>query len=61
MLSECMTVTSKKGLFAYQSMGAEETCGIFLVAAPDELIEVEFEAIDVTCESGLVVVGHLHY
>jgi hypothetical protein len=39
-----------------RSEGQVDTCGLYLVAGPDQLIEITVEDIDVNCEDGLVMV-----
>ena len=53
-----MQIVSKPGHYAFQSTGGEDTCGVYIVGAQDEVIQVDFEAIDVSCKpKGLVVVS----
>ena len=40
-----------------RSDGRTETCGLYLVTKPDQLLEITLHQIDVDCDSGLVVVG----
>lgn len=54
-----MKVVSKAGKYFVSSTGQTETCGIYMVANADEVVEVEVEVLDVSCENqGLVVVSH---
>jgi len=56
-LQDCMTVSSKEeGIWEYKSDGRTETCGLYLVTKPDQLVEITLHQIDVDCDSGLVVV-----
>ena len=55
-----MTVTSEKGHYYYkaprESYGLERyTCGIYLMANPDEIIQVHFDYVDMPCESNDIV------
>ena len=53
-----MQIVSNPGRYVYESVNGEPSavCGVYIVAAADQLVEVEFEAIQVTCKQGLVVV-----
>ena len=39
-----------------RSEGELDTCGLYLVAGPEHLIEVTMEDVDVDCNDGLVMV-----
>ena len=43
-----------------RSEGELETCGLYLVAGPEQLIEITVEDFDVDCKDGLVMVGLLN-
>lgn len=57
--TDCMTVTSEKGHYYYKardSFGLESyTCGVYLLADPDEVIQVHFDYIDMPCENNDIV------
>jgi len=56
-IQDCMTVSSKEeGTWEYRSDGRSETCGLYLVTRPDQLVEVTIQDLDVDCDSGLLVV-----
>lgn len=56
-VQDCMTVSSKEeGIWEYKSDGRTETCGLYLVTKPDQLVEITVHQMDVECDSGLVVV-----
>lgn len=56
-VQDCMTVSSKEeGIWEYKSDGRAETCGLYLVTKPDQLVEITVHQMDVDCDSGLVVV-----
>lgn len=57
---DCMTVTSEKGYYYYKA--PRETykmenvaCGVYLMANPDEIIEVHFDYVDMPCENNDIV------
>lgn len=57
---DCMTVTSKEGLFYYKASPKEEhvpgtTCGLYLITDPNFLVEIEVVHLDLTCEDGAVI------
>ncbi|XP_013385648.1 corticotropin-releasing factor-binding protein [Lingula anatina] len=48
---DCIQMSNDEGDFWYRSTGDEEgTCGFYIVGHHDELVEVEFTAIDVDCK-----------
>jgi len=56
-VQDCMTVSSKEeGIWEYKSDGRTETCGLYLVTKPDQVVEITVHQVDVDCDSGLVVV-----
>ncbi|XP_059084223.1 corticotropin-releasing factor-binding protein-like [Tigriopus californicus] len=55
-ITECMTVASQPGHYIYQSNGEASTCGVYLAANPDQLVEIELEETDVPCDGSLLVV-----
>lgn len=40
------------GQLSYVSDGTQDTCGLYLISEPDQLIEVTFVDFDVKCETG---------
>ena len=72
-VQDCMTVSSKEEgiweykyvaifiaygyIYMFRSDGRTETCGLYLVTKPDQLVEITVHQMDVECDSGLVVVG----
>jgi hypothetical protein len=63
LFTECVQPIYDPGHYVYRSTGFEadtvETCGLYIIAAPDKLIQVEFDLIDVSCKSGLVAVSFI--
>ncbi|KOC67915.1 Corticotropin-releasing factor-binding protein [Habropoda laboriosa] len=57
-VTDCMFVTSEPGSFTYTSKtNDEEVCGIYFLAGPDQMVEINFITFDVPCEHhGLVSV-----
>lgn len=56
-VEDCMTVSSKEeGVWEYVSDGREETCGLYLVTDPENIVEVVVEELTVECGKGLVVI-----
>ncbi len=65
---ECMKIVSEEGEYFYRRSdsdafgGKEQTCGVYIAAAADQIVEVEFEEIAVDChDGGLVVVSTLSF
>lgn len=55
-----MTVTSEKGHYYYKAQEdsyilESYTCGVYLMANPDEIIQVHFDYIDMSCENNEIV------
>lgn len=55
-----MTVTSEKGHYYYKASRENYdlesgTCGVYLMANPDEIIQIHFDYIDMPCENNDVV------
>lgn len=55
-----MTVTSEKGHYYYkasrESYSMESvTCGVYLMANPDEVIQIHFDYIDMPCQNNDIV------
>ena len=44
-----------------RSDGRTETCGLYLVTKPDQVVEITVHQVDVDCDSGLVVVMMIIY
>ena len=61
--TDCVQPVYDPGHYVYRSSGFEseavETCGLYIIAAPDKLVQVEFDLIDVSCQSGLIAVSLL--
>lgn len=55
-ITECMTVASRPGRYIYQSTGEGSTCGVYLAANPDQLVEIELEHTDVPCDGSLLAI-----
>ena len=47
----------QKSVLLRRSEGQLETCGLYVVAGPEHLVEVTVEDIDVDCQDGLLMVG----
>jgi hypothetical protein len=46
------------GHYVYRSTGDEgQTCGLYIIAAPEKIVQIEFDLIDVSCQSGLIAVS----
>jgi len=56
-LDDCMTVSSgEEAGWQFVSDGRTETCGLYLVGRPDQLVEITLHEIDIDCTDGLVMV-----
>lgn len=56
-LEDCMTVSSgEEAGWQYVSDGRSETCGLYLVGRPNQLVEITLHEVDVECTDGLVMV-----
>jgi len=54
---DCMTVSSAdEGGWEYRSDGRTQTCGLYLVGRPNQVVEITMEEVNVDCTEGLVVV-----
>eukprot|EP00095_Tigriopus_kingsejongensis_P011020 maker-scaffold109_size355148-snap-gene-0.14 protein:Tk11020 transcript:maker-scaffold109_size355148-snap-gene-0.14-mRNA-1 annotation:"corticotropin-releasing hormone binding protein" len=54
-ITDCMTVSSQPGHYTFQSVGEAVTCGVYLVAEPDQVVEIEFKGVDIPCDGSLLV------
>ena len=45
-------MTSEEGTYFVQSSGTEETCGIYVVADPDIVIDISLKKLSIDCNSG---------
>lgn len=52
---------SREGEFYFDSPGIDAVCGLYVIAKPDELVQVTFSEFHVSCEDGLVAVGTLSH
>lgn len=54
---ECIHAKTEEGVFVLESNGDSKICGLYLIANPDHLIELEFLDFDVSCaKKGLLSV-----
>lgn len=63
IFAECMHLVSEEGEFYYKERTNPDgsVCGIYIYGEPDQIVEIQFNYLDVTCENGgLVVVSHLN-
>ncbi|KAL4216516.1 hypothetical protein ACF0H5_024239 [Mactra antiquata] len=51
----CMHMTSFPGSLQYISDGTLDTCGLYVIGEPDQIIEITFLDFDVKCETGGLV------
>ncbi len=60
---DCVQPVYDPGHYVYRSSGFDaesaETCGLYIIASPDKLVQVEFDLVDVSCQSGLIAVSLL--
>ncbi|KAF6206206.1 hypothetical protein GE061_017435 [Apolygus lucorum] len=53
VIKECIHMTSEEGHYFYKSAGDDATvCGIYFVTAPNMLVQVHFDYLDVPCATG---------
>ncbi|CAH0559014.1 unnamed protein product [Brassicogethes aeneus] len=54
--SECIYMTSEEGEYYHKAISpTESACGAYIVAEPDQLIEIRFNYLDVPCDNGGLV------
>lgn len=53
-----MHLVSEEGVFYYKEMTNPDgsVCGIYIYGEPDQIVEIQFNYLDVTCENGGLVV-----
>lgn len=58
MVAECMHLVTEEGEFYYKEMTNPDgsVCGIYFYGEPDQIVEIQFNYLDVTCENGGLVV-----
>ncbi|XP_054716565.1 corticotropin-releasing factor-binding protein-like [Uloborus diversus] len=51
---QCIFVKSEEGLYSFRSDGTSEdqVCGLYLIARPDQKVELEFKSFDISCTKG---------
>ena len=56
---ECVQPVYDAGHYVFRSNGGDnvETCGLYVVTSPDKVVQIEFDLIDVSCQSGLLAVS----
>lgn len=53
---------SQSGELQYVSDGNTEVCGLYLIGAPEQIVEIAFLDFDVKCSNGgVVAVGNFQY
>ena len=52
-----MKIISAPGRYSLISSGETKTCGVYVVSGAEQLVQIEVEAVDVTCGEGLLVVS----
>lgn len=51
-----MLVTSEPGHYFYKSAGEDPTvCGVYLMTDPDKIVQLQFDYLDVPCNTGGLV------
>ncbi|XP_065212220.1 corticotropin-releasing factor-binding protein [Planococcus citri] len=60
IITDCMTVTSEKGHYYYKATREmyeleNAACGVYMMANPDEVIQIHFDYIDMPCENNEIV------
>ncbi len=60
--TECMKIVSQPGRYEFRSAGdLGEPCGVYVVGDADQIVEIAFDTIDVSCrDQGLVTVRARH-
>lgn len=48
----CMHMESLPGDMSFEADGSGAVCGLYIIAKPEELIEIEFTSFDIDCEQG---------
>lgn len=49
-------MASEEGEFTYKSDGSPKVCGLYFIAPPEKLVEIEFTTFNIDCKTGLAVV-----
>ncbi|XP_048750956.2 corticotropin-releasing factor-binding protein-like [Ostrea edulis] len=53
---DCIYMASEEGTFTYKSDGSLNVCGVYFIAPPESLVELEFTHFNINCQTGLSVV-----
>ncbi|XP_022247997.1 corticotropin-releasing factor-binding protein-like [Limulus polyphemus] len=48
----CIRVTSEEGLYRFVSDGSASICGLYIIADPEHVLEIEVETLDISCSGG---------
>ncbi|XP_076309862.1 corticotropin-releasing factor-binding protein-like [Tachypleus tridentatus] len=48
----CIRVTSEEGLYRFVSDGSASVCGLYIIADPENVLEIKVEALDISCSGG---------
>lgn len=54
--ADCIFMASEEGEFTYKSDGSPKVCGLYFIAPPEKLVEIEFTTFNIDCKTGLAVV-----
>ncbi|CAL4176497.1 unnamed protein product, partial [Meganyctiphanes norvegica] len=55
VIQDCMVVGLEEGTYFHKSSGSSDVCGIYLLAQPDQRIELTLDYLNVDCDAaGLV-------
>lgn len=46
----CNSAISKEGLYQYEVQNSDVDCSLFIIGEADQLLEMSFDAFDVSCE-----------
>ncbi|KAI1289745.1 Corticotropin-releasing factor-binding protein [Halotydeus destructor] len=53
---QCIFVKSEEGVYSYRSpVGSKQVCGLYLIAEPNQFVEIEFERFDLSCSKDAIV------
>lgn len=56
IIRDCMLVTSEPGHYFFKSVGDDPTvCGVYLMTDPDKIIQLQFDYLDLPCNTGGLV------
>lgn len=56
IVADCIFMASEEGEFTYKSDGSPKVCGLYFIAPPEKLVEIEFTTFNIDCKTGLAVV-----